>query len=132
MTHTHPQGSVVGFPAPEFVLNDDAASGRGGSTSLLSSDAQTWLLFSHPTSRGRRRRDMGVYLNRSPLHSQRSSGWDAPWVLHAGPAGYSDLAYEPGAERFAMLLECGAESELEGIAFVQFTLNDVAQTVYKN
>lgn len=116
------QGSVIGFPAPEFVPNDDAESKACG-TSLLSPDTQTWLLFMHPTSKSCRR-DMGVYLNRSPLHS---SGWDKPKIIHTGPSGYSDLAYNGDKDTFSGLMECGKETELEQIAFVTFTLNDVMQ-----
>lgn len=123
------QGSVIGFPAPEFTLNDAAENvANGGSTSLLSPDTQTWLLFTHPTSRCSRR-DLGVYLNRSPLHS---SGWDQPWIIHSGPSGYSDLAYSENREQFSCLMECGKKSELEQIAFVSFTLSDVMQKVDKN
>uniref|UniRef100_A0A8D3AP97 exo-alpha-sialidase n=1 Tax=Scophthalmus maximus TaxID=52904 RepID=A0A8D3AP97_SCOMX len=117
------QGSVIGFPAPEFVPNDDAESKACG-TSLLSPDTQTWLLFVHPTNKASRR-DMGVYLNRSPLHS---SGWDRPRIIHSGPSGYSDLAYNGDKDQFSCLMECGKESELEQIAFMSFTLNDVMQT----
>lgn len=117
------QGSVIGFPAPEFVPNDDAESKACG-TSLLSPDTQTWLLFMHPTRKSSRR-DMGVYLNRSPLHS---SGWDRPRIIHNGPSGYSDLAYNGDKDQFSGLMECGKESELEQIAFISFTLNDVMQT----
>lgn len=117
------QGSIIGFPAPEFVPNDDAESKACG-TSLLSPDTQTWLLFIHPTNKSSRR-DMGVYLNRSPLHS---SGWDRPRILHRGPSGYSDLAYNGDKDQFSCLMECGKESELEQIAFMSFTLNDVMQT----
>lgn len=116
------QGSVIGFPAPEFVPNDDAESKACG-TSLLSPDTQTWLLFMHPTNKSSRR-DMGVYLNRSPLHS---SGWDKPRIIHSGPSGYSDLAYNGDKDTFSGLMECGKENELEQIAFVTFTLNDVMQ-----
>ncbi|CDQ69939.1 unnamed protein product [Oncorhynchus mykiss] len=100
------QGSVIGFPAPE-------------------QDTQTWLLFTHPTNK-RTRKDLGVYLNRSPLHT---SGWDRPWIVHSGPSGYSDLAYIEDTEHFACLMECGENSELEQIAFVSFPLSDVMQTV---
>uniref|UniRef100_A0A3P9HRQ7 exo-alpha-sialidase n=1 Tax=Oryzias latipes TaxID=8090 RepID=A0A3P9HRQ7_ORYLA len=117
------QGSVIGFPAPEFIPNDDAESKACG-TSLLSPDTQTWLLFMHPTNKSSRR-DMGVYLNRSPLHS---SGWDRPRIIHSGPSGYSDLAYNVDKDQFSCLIECGKESELEQIAFMSFSLNDVMQT----
>lgn len=121
------QGSIIGFPAPEFVPNDDTESKACG-TSLLSPDTQTWLLFIHPTNKSSRR-DMGVYLNRSPLHS---SGWDRPRIIHRGPSGYSDLAYNGDKDQFSCLMECGKESELEQIAFMTFTLNDVMQTGRKD
>ncbi|XP_028322231.1 sialidase-3-like [Gouania willdenowi] len=117
------QGSVIGFPAPEFVPNDDTESKACG-TSLLSPDTQTWLLFMHPTNKSSRR-DMGVYLNRSPLHS---SGWDRPRILHSGPSGYSDLAYNGDKDQFSCLMECGVDSAIEQIAFMSFSLNDVMQT----
>nr|XP_020454414.1 sialidase-3 isoform X2 [Monopterus albus] len=120
------QGSVVGFPAPEFVPNEDAESKACG-TSLLSPDTQTWLLFMHPTNKSSRR-DMGVYLNRSPLHS---SGWDKLRIIHSGPSGYSDLAYIEDKDQFSCLIECGKGRELEQIAFMSFTLNDVRQTGIK-
>ncbi|XP_077962892.1 sialidase-3 isoform X1 [Gasterosteus aculeatus] len=116
------QGSVVGFPAPEFVPNDDAESKACG-TSLLSPDSQTWLLFVHPSNKSSRR-DMGAYLNRSPLHS---SGWDRPMIIHRGPSGYSDVAYNGDKDQFSCLMECGKESEFEQIAFMSFNLNDVMQ-----
>ncbi|XP_069569392.1 sialidase-3-like [Brachyistius frenatus] len=116
------QGSVIGFPAPEFVPNDDTESKACG-TSILSPDTQTWLLFMHPTNKCRRK-DMGVYLNRSPLHS---SGWDKPMIVHKGPSGYSDLAYNEDKDQFACLLECEKEKEHEQIVFMLFSLNDVKQ-----
>ncbi|KAJ3590225.1 hypothetical protein NHX12_008179 [Muraenolepis orangiensis] len=103
------QGSVVGFPAP----NRSESAGT-----------PTWLAFSHPTDK-RRRRDLGVYLNRTPLHR---SGWEPPVVIHRGPSGYSDLAYDRDLRRFSCLLECGEHSELEQIAFISFTLDDIRQT----
>ncbi|KAM9846236.1 sialidase-3-like [Aulostomus maculatus] len=120
------QGSIIGFPAPEFIPNDDAGSKACG-TPPLSPDTQTWLIFMHPTDKYNRR-DMGVYLNRSPLHS---SGWDNPRIIHRGPSGYSDLAYNKDKDQFSCLMECGNESELE-IAFLSFTLNDVMQRGSKN
>ncbi|KAJ0067773.1 hypothetical protein NL108_010078 [Boleophthalmus pectinirostris] len=100
------QGSIIAFPAPES-----------------SPDTQTWLLFMHPT-RKCTRRDMGVYLNRSPLHP---SMWETPKIIHSGPSGYSDLAYHGDKNTFSGLMECGVESELEQIAFVTFSLSDVMQ-----
>ncbi|XP_074996527.1 sialidase-3 isoform X1 [Calonectris borealis] len=95
------QGSVVSFAAP---------TGTG--------DAPTWLLYSHPTDR-HRRSDLGIYLNPSPLDG---TGWRHPWVLHPGPAGYSDLAVCPGGV-FGCLFECGTTSACEEIAFCLFSLD---------
>lgn len=121
------QGSVVGFPAPEFASNNKIAGCVGDATSTFSTDSQTWLLYTHPTHRSKRR-DLGVYLNRSPL---LSSGWDQPWILHRGPSGYSDLAYTDNMTHFGCLMECGKDSELEQIAFALFTLGDVMQAMDK-
>uniref|UniRef100_A0A8B9MU10 exo-alpha-sialidase n=1 Tax=Accipiter nisus TaxID=211598 RepID=A0A8B9MU10_9AVES len=95
------QGSVVSFAAP---------TGK--------EDVPTWLLYSHPTDR-HRRRDLGIYLNPSPLDE---AGWWHPWVLHPGPSGYSDLAVCPGGF-FGCLFECGTTSACEEIAFCLFTLD---------
>ncbi|CAL8399736.1 unnamed protein product [Boreogadus saida] len=109
------QGSVIGFPAPQLPTG-------GGSEGA--ERTRTWLAFSHPTD-GERRLNLGVYLNRAPLSR---SGWDPPMVIHRGPSGYSDLAYSQEDQRFSCLLECGEKSELEQIAFMSFTLDEIRQT----
>ncbi|XP_006627957.2 sialidase-3 [Lepisosteus oculatus] len=109
------QGSVVSFPVPQRFM--ESAGPRRGVT------AGRWLLFSHPTD-SRNRRNLGVYLNRDPLHS---SGWKKPWIISRGPSGYSDLTYCQEGELFGCLLECGAESECEEIAFATFHLKDVIE-----
>ena len=108
------QGSVIGFPAPKPL----AGKGSGGAGDT------TWLAFSHPTD-GKRRLDLGVYLNRAPLSR---AGWDPPMVVHRGPSGYSDLAYNQDERSFSCLLECGEKSYLEQIAFMSFTLDEIRQT----
>ncbi|NXD73302.1 NEUR3 protein, partial [Eolophus roseicapillus] len=95
------QGSVVSFPAPR----------RSG-------PARSWLLYSHPID-PHRRRQLGVYVNPTPLDEE---GWWHPWVLQQGPAGYSDLAACPGGV-FGCLFECGADSAWEEIAFCLFSLD---------
>ncbi|XP_064361320.1 sialidase-3 isoform X2 [Dromaius novaehollandiae] len=98
------QGSVVSFAGPP-----------GAGQPLT---AASWLLFSHPTDK-RRRRDLGLYVNPSPLERE---GWRRPWVLHEGPCGYSDLAVCPDPDGlFGCLFECGAASGCEEIAFCLFT-----------
>ncbi|XP_076130710.1 sialidase-3-like [Alosa pseudoharengus] len=101
------QGSVVAFKVPKHV-------------SEVSEDA-TWLLYTHPTDK-KRRLDLGVFLNRSPLNASR---WEALWKLHQGPSGYSDLAYCEDQDVFVCLMECGEKSELEEIASVQFDLRNI-------
>ncbi|KAI1903515.1 hypothetical protein AGOR_G00027990 [Albula goreensis] len=116
------QGSVIGFPAPHSDYQDEV--NKEDINVPFSPDTQTWLLYSHPTNKCNRS-DMGLYLNRSPLHTQR---WEKPWIIHHGPSGYSDLAPGEG-ENFACLMECGKKSELEEIAFVQFSLADVTEAI---
>ncbi|XP_016361603.1 sialidase-4-like [Sinocyclocheilus anshuiensis] len=99
-------------------------TGKGCQGSVLSfleqsNPPKTWLLYSHP-SNPKKRVDLGLYLNKTPLDS---SGWpDAPlMLLHHGPSAYADLVeHEPG--RFACLMECGKEHENEEIAFLLFEL----------
>ncbi|XP_048036366.1 sialidase-4-like [Megalobrama amblycephala] len=84
-----------------------------------SSPLKTWLLYSHPSD-PKKRVNLGLYLNKSPLDS---SGWpkEPLLILHHGPSAYSDLVeYEPG--HFACLLECGKEHDNEEIAFLLFEL----------
>ncbi|KAI5096556.1 sialidase 3 (membrane sialidase), tandem duplicate 1 isoform X1 [Silurus meridionalis] len=105
------QGSVVSFSAPEDQEN------------CLAQYTKTWLLYSHPTDR-RSRKALGVYLNQSPLSI---SGWSKPWIIHQGPSGYSDLTSCQKPGQFSCLMECGKKSELEEIAFVEFSLCDIMQ-----
>uniref|UniRef100_A0A8C2D9D9 exo-alpha-sialidase n=1 Tax=Cyprinus carpio TaxID=7962 RepID=A0A8C2D9D9_CYPCA len=112
------QGSVLSFPVPE--PSDEVE--KSPNDCLTQSDTKTWLLYSHPTNK-KKRKDLGVYLNKSPL---KTSGWGQPWIIYKGPSGYSDLTqYE---ERFACLMECGVKSEIEEIAFVEFKLSNLLCT----
>ncbi|KAL2094701.1 hypothetical protein ACEWY4_009420 [Coilia grayii] len=104
------QGSVVAFKVPKYA----STAGKD----------ETWLLYTHPTDR-KKRRDLGVYLNRSPL---RGCQWEMPWIIHRGPSGYSDLAYCEDTDTFACLMECGEESELEEIAFMQLEFKNMLET----
>ncbi|XP_026861593.2 sialidase-3 isoform X2 [Electrophorus electricus] len=106
------QGSVLSFATPQ--QSNEEKNG-------LTSNTRTWLLYSHPTNR-RTRKDLGIYLNKSPLCS---TGWRKPWIIHHGPSGYSDLTQCEGNEHFACLMECGKSSETEEIAFVEFLLCDL-------
>ncbi|XP_007250097.3 sialidase-3.1 [Astyanax mexicanus] len=107
------QGSVLSFTPAQLPKEEEK--------NCTTSNAKTWLIYSHPTNR-RTRKALGVYLNSSPFSD---SGWSQPWIIHHGPSGYSDLTQCGGPERFACLMECGDKSELEEIAFVEFSLSDL-------
>lgn len=109
------QGSVLSFPVPQPLDEEE----KKPTDCLTQSDSKTWLLYSHPTNK-KKRKDLGVYLNKSPLNA---SGWSRPWIIYKGPSGYSDLTQ--CEERFGCLMECGEKSEIEGISFVEFKLNDL-------
>ncbi|XP_066501849.1 sialidase-3.1 isoform X2 [Hoplias malabaricus] len=111
------QGSVLSF-VPSL-----RAQGEG--KNCVTSNANTWLLYSHPTNK-RSRKALGVYMNKSPLSA---SSWCQPWIIHHGPSGYSDLTQFGETESFACLMECGESSELEEIAFVEFSLSDILKSV---
>ncbi len=112
------QGSVLGFPVPEPSGEEE----KSPNDCLTQSNTKTWLLYSHPTNK-KKRKDLGIYLNKSPL---KSSSWGQPWIIHKGPSGYSDLTL--CEERFACLMECGEKSEIEEIAFVEFKLSNLLCT----
>ncbi|RXN27002.1 sialidase-3-like isoform X2 [Labeo rohita] len=116
--HRGCQGSVLSFPMPERSDEEE----KSPNDCLTQSETKTWLLYSHPTNK-KKRKDLGVYLNKSPL---KTSGWGRPWIIHQGPSGYSDLTQ--CEERFACLMECGKKSEIEEIAFVEFKLSDLMCT----
>ncbi|XP_026989904.2 sialidase-4-like [Tachysurus fulvidraco] len=102
------QGSVLSITVPKEQKN-------------LTSDTESWLIYSHPTDKTKRK-DLGVYINKSPLSG---SGWSKPWIIYHGPSGYSDLTPCEEPDHFACLMECGKKSELEEIAFVEFSLSDI-------
>ncbi|XP_062983289.1 sialidase-3-like [Elgaria multicarinata webbii] len=129
------QGSVVSFtPQPEssdLGRKEEGAKsthllGVCPSSASLKSN-MSWLIFSHPTSR-RKRVDLGIYLNTSPLER---GCWKPPWVLNKGPSGYSDLAVceEGKSLMFACLFECGVCSPYEEIAFQLFSDVELLKTV---
>ncbi|KAJ7320664.1 hypothetical protein JRQ81_020175 [Phrynocephalus forsythii] len=121
------QGSVVSFTPPPASSDLDRKEDVGDQSCLLGihgtsaspNSATSWLIFSHPTSR-RKRTDLGIYLNTSPLEK---GCWRKPWLLNKGPSGYSDLAVCEEAETlmFGCMFECGVSSAYEEIAFRLFT-----------
>ncbi|XP_042314876.1 sialidase-3-like isoform X2 [Sceloporus undulatus] len=127
------QGSVVSFAQP-VVPSDlgqkeetDESLQRLGAHSSPAKSTQSWLVFSHPTSR-HKRVDLGIYLNMSPLEK---GSWKAPWVLNEGPSGYSDLAVctEGKSMLFGCLFECGVSSSCEQIAFQLFSDAELLRNV---
>ncbi|XP_037734251.1 sialidase-3 [Chelonia mydas] len=134
------QGSVVSFPPTPGLLEADGAEGpdtpahkvtcplnSGNAASALHRSTVSWLLYSHPTSK-RKRVDLGIYLNRSPL---TEATWEHPWLLYQGPSGYSDLAVcqeAPAALLFGCLFECGVNYACEEIAFQLFCFEDLQKS----
>ncbi|KAM8815852.1 sialidase-3 [Rhynchonycteris naso] len=135
------QGSVVSFQPLEIPRECRDPAGKDALTvqqsPLLESSlrleqeagnqSESWLLYSHPTSK-KRRVNLGIYLNRTPLEA---TCWSPPWILHCGPSGYSDLAaLEEGL--FGCLFECGTKRECEQIAFRLFTDQEILSHVQGN
>ncbi|XP_063807038.1 sialidase-3 isoform X2 [Pseudophryne corroboree] len=114
------QGSVVSYQPIDAGTGTDAND--GSEESCLHTNVLSWLLYSHPTS-NRKRVDLGIYLNKSPLDQ---SSWSPPWVINRGPSGYSDLAVCQGAHAFGCLFECGA-CACEKIVFRIFTVEELAE-----
>ncbi|KAG8137114.1 hypothetical protein E2320_005650 [Naja naja] len=103
------QGSVVSFfPSDSGQKKDPNASTSETDASPSSASPgcpKSWLMFSHPTSK-KKRMDLGIYLNPSPMEQSR---WTSPWVLNKGPSGYSDLAVCEDGEPLALVACLSAE-----------------------
>uniref|UniRef100_A0A8C2NNK7 exo-alpha-sialidase n=1 Tax=Capra hircus TaxID=9925 RepID=A0A8C2NNK7_CAPHI len=133
------QGSVVSFRPLEIPGGCQDLAGKDApaiqQSSLLCSSvrpepeagtlSESWLLYSHPTNK-KRRVDLGIYLNQSPLEA---ACWSRPWILHCGPCGYSDLAALENEGLFGCLFECGTKQECEQIAFRLFTDREILSHV---
>uniref|UniRef100_A0A8D1D1A0 exo-alpha-sialidase n=1 Tax=Sus scrofa TaxID=9823 RepID=A0A8D1D1A0_PIG len=133
------QGSVVSFQPLEILSGRQDPAGKDVPTvqqsPLLGSSwrpergagtlSESWLLYSHPTSK-KRRVNLGIYLNQSPLEA---ACWSRPWILHCGPCGYSDLAALEKEGLFGCLFECGTKQECEQIAFRLFTDREILSHV---
>lgn len=99
-------GSITAFPPPPDARCQDS-----------------WLLYAHPTD-PRGRKDLGIYLNKSPLNPAH---WTKPSILFKGLCAYSDLQYmgvgPDGSPLFSCLFEYGTHRQCEEMIFVMFTLN---------
>ncbi|XP_068122732.1 sialidase-3-like [Hyperolius riggenbachi] len=112
-------------------LKETANGGCGGSVLSVpgigqSDEGSDWLVFSHPAKK--ERKDLSIFLNKTPLMSET---WSKPWVIHEGPAGYSDLAYCHEDHTFAVLYESGTQSPYEEINFCLLTVEDVLENINK-
>ncbi|MEE6521099.1 hypothetical protein FKM82_019163, partial [Ascaphus truei] len=123
------QGSVVSYLAQEENRQRDQSdtSAKAGE-SFPENDILSWLIYSHPTSR-KRREDLGIYLNKSPLVP---SSWNHPWIMNKGPCGYSDLAACQDSGTFGCLFETGVEDACEKITFRRFTLEELMGNLHKS
>ncbi|XP_048216959.1 sialidase-3 [Perognathus longimembris pacificus] len=127
------QGSIVSFWPSQIPHRCQDASGKDVPTTENSSQmdrslSETWLMYSHPTSK-KKRINLGIYLNHSPTDA---AGWSRPWIMHQGPSGYSDLAVVEEQGLFGCLFECGNEQECEQIAFRLFTQQEVLSHVQED
>ncbi|XP_043548755.1 sialidase-3-like isoform X1 [Chiloscyllium plagiosum] len=124
------QGSVVSFhhSNPVTVSSSKSKPGQTGTVVEMS-----WLLYTHPTGEPccfyhkRNRTNLGVYINLMPLKPKQ---WYGPWIIQAGPSGYSDLVYLDGMGIFACLYECGISKSWEQIAFCLFTIDEVMENIF--
>ncbi|XP_031316199.2 sialidase-3 isoform X2 [Camelus dromedarius] len=133
------QGSVVSFRPLEIphvcqdptgkdfpTIQQNPLLGRSLRLELeAGTRSESWLLYSHPTNK-KRRVDLGIYLNQTPLEA---ACWSRPWILHCGPCGYSDLAALEKEGLFGCLFECGTKRECEQIAFRLFTDREILSHV---
>ncbi|XP_075054415.1 sialidase-3 [Mixophyes fleayi] len=117
------QGSVVSYQPREMDTQTDENDGTNHSKeSGLEESVLSWLIYSHPTS-NRKRVDLGVYVNKTPLVQ---STWKHPWVINKGPSGYSDLAVCQSMHAFGCLFECGVDA-CEKISFCIFTVEELVK-----
>ncbi|MCI4384724.1 hypothetical protein PGIGA_G00041780 [Pangasianodon gigas] len=98
----------------------ETSGGCQGSVVSFAHDEKTWLLFSHITDKNERK-DLGVYLNKSPFSA---NGWNEPRIINPGVSGYSDMTQGDSNDSFACLMERGT-SDFEQIAFMEFSLNNI-------
>ncbi|XP_030055861.1 sialidase-3 [Microcaecilia unicolor] len=121
------QGSVVSFIPPEKYQgkrNDREVSitqrpGLEKAQLFTPKHSLSWFLYSHPTNR-RKRVDLGIYVNKSPLSP---NCWDGPWIVNKGPSGYSDLTVCEDSFHFGCLFECGTVETCEEIVFQKISLD---------
>ncbi|CAM4610227.1 unnamed protein product [Leuciscus chuanchicus] len=102
------------FNKPKSAPLIETGKGCQGSVlKILSSDQSTWLLYSHPSDKNKRK-DLKIYVNKSPMDPMQ---WETIKRINKGPSGYSDLA-ECGDQKYiACLYECGQKREIEKIVF---------------
>ncbi|XP_048036371.1 sialidase-3-like [Megalobrama amblycephala] len=93
---------------------------QGSVLSILSPDQSTWLLHSHPSDE-KRRKDLEIYINKSPKDPTQ---WKSLKCKNDGPSGYSDLAECKDRNYIACLFECGQKREIETIAFKLFNISN--------
>ncbi|XP_053564721.1 sialidase-3 isoform X2 [Bombina bombina] len=124
-------GGEFKFVEKSKLLTDRKGGCSGSIVSFLGEEQpgkerSDWLLFTHPSKNDRR--ELGVYINKSPLISK---SWSKPWVISEAPSGYSDLADCHDNDMFAVLFESGHEIQYEEINFCLFTVQDVLKNIKK-
>ncbi|XP_053312622.1 sialidase-3-like [Spea bombifrons] len=124
-------GGEFKFVEKSKKLKETSGGCQGSIVSFLGAeqpgqDRNYWLLFSHPLKKDHR--DLGVFLTKNPLVSE---SWSKPWVIYEGFGGYSNLVDCQEANTFAILFECGEETQYDKIDFCLFTLEDVLENIKK-
>ncbi|XP_069059916.1 sialidase-3 [Pleurodeles waltl] len=123
------QGSIVSFlPPEEYLEMENIIKGSVASCTqkpLIQKNTLSWLIYSHPTNK-KRRIDLGIYLNKSPL---TQGGWNHPLIINKGPSAYSDLVAFDGSRSFGCLFECGGYDAYEEIAFQMFSIENLIHSM---
>ncbi|KAK9955372.1 hypothetical protein ABG768_015254 [Culter alburnus] len=90
-------------PLSAHKLIETGGDCQGSVLSILSPDQSTWLIYSHPSDK-KKRKDLGIYINKSQKDPMQ---WKTIQCISDGPSGYSDLAECKDRKYIACLFECG-------------------------
>ncbi|XP_048021116.1 sialidase-4-like [Megalobrama amblycephala] len=107
-------------PLSAHKLIDTGGGCQGSVLNILSPDQSTWLIYSHPSDK-KKRKDLKIYINNSPKDPKQ---WKTIQHINEGPSGYSDLAECKDRNYIACLFECGQKREIETIAFKLFNISN--------
>ncbi|XP_048036369.1 sialidase-3-like [Megalobrama amblycephala] len=107
-------------PSSAQELIETGERGCQGSVLNICPDQSTWLIYSHPSDK-KKRKDLGIYINKLQKDHMQ---WKTIQCISDGPSGYSDLAECKDRKYIACLFECGQKREIEKIAFKLFNISN--------